>query len=157
MPCRHWWIGFRGMMNWLRPGLVAAKEASLAVIPPASMLAPLITHHVRCHFTLPGTVSMENLITPPTTSQGLLLCPQSRGQGALTELGAGGSSTEWGPPLTVLYSCSDHNRSHVTLWSSSEGTWPCDPLSSVLECTKLGFLGSTHPLHHYRLVCPQIR
>lgn len=52
-------------MNWWIPRSVAAKEASLAVTPPASALAHFITHRVRCHFTLPGTVSTENLIKPP--------------------------------------------------------------------------------------------
>lgn len=51
-----------GVMNWWMPRLVAAKQASLAVIPAAATLAPLITHRVRCHFALPGSVSMENLI-----------------------------------------------------------------------------------------------
>lgn len=60
--------------------LVAAKEASLAVIPPASTLAQFITHHVRCHFTLPDTVSKEDLIIPPVATEAPVLYPQSRGQ-----------------------------------------------------------------------------
>lgn len=81
------------------PRLVAAKEASLAVIPPASSLAQFITHRVRCHFTLPGTVSMENLIMPPITTQGLLLYPQSRGQEAQLGLGGYGEQGDMGNHL----------------------------------------------------------
>lgn len=71
---------FSGMINCWMSRLVAAKEASLAVIPPASALAQFITHHVRCHFTLSDTVSKEDLIIPPTGTEALVLYPQSRGQ-----------------------------------------------------------------------------
>lgn len=71
---------FSGMINCWMSRLVAAKEASLAVIPPASTLAQFITHHVRCHFTLSDTVSKEDLIIPPIATEALVLYPQSRGQ-----------------------------------------------------------------------------
>lgn len=68
---------FSGMINCWMSRLVAAKEASLAVIPPASALAQFITHHVRCHFTLSDTVSKEDLIIPPIGTEALVLYTHS--------------------------------------------------------------------------------
>lgn len=82
---------FSRMINYWMSRLVAAKEASLAVIPPASALAQFITHHVRCHFTLSDTVSKEDLIIPPIGTEALVLYPQSRGQVAQRGSGQHGS------------------------------------------------------------------
>lgn len=131
------------------PRLVAAKEASLAVIPPASALAQFITHRVRCHFTLPGTVSMENLIMPPTTTQGLLLYPQSRGQVAQQGLGFEGSKATWESSPAAALIKTDH--SSVT---TSGELGPYDPVSSAGECFLLGFLGLATSLASLRVSLP---
>ncbi|KAM7391623.1 hypothetical protein PAMP_022302 [Pampus punctatissimus] len=112
------------MINWWMPRLVAAKEASLAVIPPASALAQFITHRVRCHFTLPGNVSMENLIMPPTTMQAALPTVQRANSSARAR-----GHEEQG---IISCSCTDLNRSHVllalpTFWKTDgpEPNWDC--------------------------------
>lgn len=86
---------------------------------------------------------------PPTTTQGLLLYPQSRGQVAQHRLRVVGSKATWeSSPAAALIKT---DRMSVTTLGE---LGPCDPVSSAGECFLLGFLGLATSLASLRVSLP---